>query len=1077
MPSNYKKVCEDNIRRRGEEFDDIGQLISEQLYSDRSHFVYELLQNAEDALERRFRQNPNDRYPCAVQFRLFRNRLEFRHFGAPFDEEDVRGISDVLKGTKKEDFVQIGKFGIGFKSVYAFTASPEIHSGDEHFVIKRYIRPEATEPLHSLSIASGETVFIFPFDHKNLSAKQAFNLILNKLRELGPRVLLFLRRIDEIKWSVEPNGEKGQYLKENKKDNSCKTAHRVTVIGEKNGQDEDEHWLLFERTVMTPDNRHHVYIEVGFKLEVNQKDNIECIEKINYSPVIVYFPTEKITNLGFLIQGPYRTTPARDNIPKNDDWNKKLINETAELVAESLRHLKEMKLLSVPLLESLPIKFEDNWYYKYSREDALRNFYKEFYPIFRRVREVLMKEEILPANNNTFVSAQKAKLVRGAALMKIVDQEQLSALFQSNDEIKWLSDEITQDRTPDLRSYLMQELNVEEVDPEVFARNLSKQFLATQDDEWFIRFYVFLSGQNALWRPPRGEYDEGGILRKKPILRLQDGSHVNPFRYDGSPNASLAIGTDTETSLPIVKTTLSSDEKVQKFLQELGVPKLDIVEEVIREILPKYTDDSVTIDLDENNHDLRKIERAYKTDSQEKKKRLQEQLRATPFILAECPSLKTTVYRKPDQVYFRSDDLRIYFSSNNSFTCVNIDHPQAELFKDLGVIETVRIQRKGKNVQGYVPIADHHGWHKRGLDGFDPDIHIEGLEFAMANPTCKKSTFIWNKIAIPNSDCIRGIVETSTRQSYEGSKEKPQLSEFGKLLIDTAWLPSSDGNMHEPRDMALKDLPKSFVHNEKLADQLGMKKDVVANLLEKAGISENTFNRAKQIEDASPEVQQQIDSLLQKKQTQTELGNIPSYIDALSETFSTPDRVPHTNDTENDGTVDSGSTQNPSRRREQIQKDISNEIENDFGERFSFGLHKKWKGKNDRVKVAFREWYNGRCQICEKTFTQLNGEPYFEGLYLVSHTTADWLDREGNVLCLCAEHSAMFQFGEKKVEKDIIQQVMQLKVKTEGGDGHPAIKMKLCDEEIEIRFAEKHLIDLQEMIKKSTESHNGERTR
>ena len=92
MPCDYRKICQDNIRRRGEEFDDIGQLIAEQLYSDRSHFVYELLQNAEDALERRFRQNPNDRSPCKVQFRLFQDRLEFRHFGALFNEEDVRGI-------------------------------------------------------------------------------------------------------------------------------------------------------------------------------------------------------------------------------------------------------------------------------------------------------------------------------------------------------------------------------------------------------------------------------------------------------------------------------------------------------------------------------------------------------------------------------------------------------------------------------------------------------------------------------------------------------------------------------------------------------------------------------------------------------------------------------------------------------------------------------------------------------------------------------------------------------------------------------------------------------------------------
>lgn len=1028
MPSNYKKICKDNIRRRGEEFDDIGQLISEQLYSDRSHFVYELLQNAEDALERRFKKNPNDSSHCSVQFRLFSDRLEFRHFGTPFNEEDVRGISDVLKGTKEEDFIQIDKFGIGFKSVYAFTASPEIHSGDEHFVIKRYIRPEAKEPNCYLSIASDETVFVFPFDHANLSSADAFDLILNKLRELGPRVLLFLRRIDEIKWSVEPDGKQGQYLKETKKDNSCKTAHRVTVIGEKNDQYEEEDWLLFERSVMAPDNSNHVHIEIGFKLEFNQEDNTEYIRKINDSPVVVYFPTEKPTKLGFLIQGPYRTTPARDNILRDDDWNKKLINETAELVAESLRQLKEMRLLSVPLLESLPIKFEDNWYYKSSREDALRNFYKEFYPIFNRVRKALMKEELLPANDGTFVAARNAKLVRGATLMKILNQEQLGVLFQSNSEIKWLSDEITQDRAPDLRSYLMQELDIEEVDREVFARKLSKQFLSSQDDKWFIKFYEFLSRQNALWRPPRGKYDEGegGILRKKPILRLQDGSHVNPFRYDGSPNASLAIGTDTETSLPIVKVTLSSDEKVQKFLQELGVPELDIVEEVIREILPKYTDDSVMIDPDENKHDLRKIERAYKTDSQEKKKRLEKQLQVTPFIHAECPSLKKTVYRKPNQVYFGSDDLDIYFSKDDFFACVTPDHSHSALLKDIGVEKNVRIHRKAKNREGYVSIVKRHGDHKRGLDGFDPDIHIEGLECAMANPTCKKSTFIWNKIVIPNSDCISGIVEISTRQSYECSKREKQLSEFGKLLIDTAWLPDSNGKMHKPSELTLDDLPESFVRDEKLADQLNMKKNVVAKLAEEVGISTEDIELLTQ----DPEGFRLWKAERELKEKKPEF----------------PERV----------------SANPERRKKQLRVQVKDDSEKDYDIK---ERSVRTTRKTIEPPLYLKENYTNNadqliCQICkgEMPFKKRDGEYYFEAVEALSGEYFH-KEHEAQFLALCPECAARYKEFVKREETNLNKLHHTLL-----DSNRPEVSLKLGELETSLQFVETHWQDMKTIL-------------
>lgn len=43
MPSDYQRITQDNIRRRGEESDDIGELLSRELYSGRTHFIYELL--------------------------------------------------------------------------------------------------------------------------------------------------------------------------------------------------------------------------------------------------------------------------------------------------------------------------------------------------------------------------------------------------------------------------------------------------------------------------------------------------------------------------------------------------------------------------------------------------------------------------------------------------------------------------------------------------------------------------------------------------------------------------------------------------------------------------------------------------------------------------------------------------------------------------------------------------------------------------------------------------------------------------------------------------------------------------
>ena len=150
----------------------------------------------------------------------------------------------------------------------------------------------------------------------------------------------------------------------------------------------------------------------------------------------------------------------------------------------------------------------------------------------------------------------------------------------------------------------------------MFARRLSREFLRTQTDEWFIKFYKFLSGQPALWR------SKASILRTKPILRLQDETHVIPSHEEFLPTAYLSTGTRTNSSVPIVKWEISQDEDAYNFLKALGVQESDIVAEVIETVLPKYKQESPTISINDHLGDFAKIERAYKTDSQEKKKRL-----------------------------------------------------------------------------------------------------------------------------------------------------------------------------------------------------------------------------------------------------------------------------------------------------------------------------------------------------------------------------------------------------------------------------------------------------------------------
>lgn len=158
MPSDYDMIRGDNIREYGEGTRHLSFL--GRLYPDRTHFIFELLQNAEDAGATR------------ILFHLFEGNLEVFHDGRLFNENDVRGICGVGEGTKAEDLTQIGKFGIGFKSVYAYTTTPEIHSGHESFRIENYVRPYAVQPRDIGD--SWTTLFVFPFNKEDVEPVVAY---------------------------------------------------------------------------------------------------------------------------------------------------------------------------------------------------------------------------------------------------------------------------------------------------------------------------------------------------------------------------------------------------------------------------------------------------------------------------------------------------------------------------------------------------------------------------------------------------------------------------------------------------------------------------------------------------------------------------------------------------------------------------------------------------------------------------------------------------------------------------------------------------------------------------------------
>lgn len=995
MPSDYDSIRADNIRVYGEGTHHLS--ILGRLYTDRTHFIFELLQNAEDA----------EAYK--ILFELFEDRLEVKHDGRPFDERDVRGVCGVGEGTKAEDLTQIGKFGIGFKSVYAYTSTPEIHSGEEHFRIEHYVRPY--KAATKMPGDAWTTLFVFPFDVQKLEPQTAKQEITERLRNLSARTLLFLRNIKEIEYKL-PDETGGVYLREAV---SCDQARQVTVIGQNNGEDEEENWLVFERPLSVPDGAKTVRVEIGFRLEASN------IARIKESPLVVYFPTEKSTRFGFLIQGPYRTTPSRDNIPKDDDWNTKLVEKTALLLVDALRSLKRMGLLTVALLNTLPIRMDD------FPEDGM------FYPIFEAVRDALLDQELLPTDDGIFVSARNAKLARGAELRKLLTHDQLQELFQSDDDIRWVSGEITQDRTPALHSYLRDELDVEEITPEVFSRRISSTFLESQTDDWFIAFYKYLSGQEALWRSPRREGDTGGLLRSKPILRLQDNKQEVPFRPDGMPNAYLPP--PEETDFPVVKREIADNKQASEFLKRLGLTEPNEFVEIVERVLPKYTQQDVSsITPREHAMDIQKILRAMASDSESGKAKVLEVAKKTPFLRAVDSSGRSS-FKKPGDIYVKDEDLQLYFSKATDvwFLDETLINPEsdAEALANLGVA----LRPRRVPFSGGLPWCESEhstkeesieNYHLDGLDKFlehlDETLDIERRR--------KLSLVLWNYLR-EHLDFNPRFFKGRYEWFYYRSKTKYFDSRMLVRLRESAWITTRDGNLEKPGNITVSQLDEEFTGAGELIEELGIQQDSELEISrEELNLYANKLGVTLEDIELLTKHRDEIKQYLSKKKK-------PAF----------PTRSPA----------------NPERRQARLAEQMNVAQEKEYEQR----PRSVRTTINTIDKVTYlRDAYTNDdgqmvCQICkeEMPFRKRNGEYYFEAVEALSkdHFAKE---HEAQFLALCPLCAAMYKEFVKQ-DEGAMESLKNALINSDDAE----IPLKLGELNTSVQFNKRHFQDIKTIIK------------
>jgi len=555
-----------------------------ELYPDNAHFIYELLQNAEDT------------EATTITFSLTAEKLVAEHNGIRlFTKNDVESITSIGNSTKRDDLTSIGKFGVGFKAVFSYTNTPIVYSGDFAFKIRDLVVPEIIAPLDE---PTDTTIFEFPFNNSKKPALLATREVEKGFVGFGDNTLLFLSHIRKINYSL-PDGSQGS-LERLDHENG-----RIEIRAKHPHSEETvSHWLHFHKDVEVTDadgNIKNCRVAMAYQLEkVTDKNKDSETWKIipvhGGGQVSIYFPAEKETSkLRFHIHAPFASTVARDSVRDCDD-NQQLRDHLATLIVESFTAIRDQEMLIMSFLAVLP-----------TPKDELAEFYE---PIRKKIVTAFRGNPLTPTKIGghldslwLYRGSSKISDVIGDADLKLLVNSRYArfsawaanAPLQNSREdnfieslgmMKWGFEELSTVFHPLPYSAEIYEGNYQKwMDANSIRQTKIKSWFEQKDDSWMMRFYALLNDANnkSEWKnlnfPLVRVNSEDGAKHVKA-----DQAYFEPTHSDISANGIQTVKREVYTKDNAKR---DIDENAETFLESIGVRPFDTTA-AIGQLLNRY---------------------------------------------------------------------------------------------------------------------------------------------------------------------------------------------------------------------------------------------------------------------------------------------------------------------------------------------------------------------------------------------------------------------------------------------------------------------------------------------------------
>ena len=797
-------------------------------YSDQAHFIYELLQNADDA------------NATTARFILESDRLIFAHNGTrhfsvsdPAMEDsdsengclgDINAITSIANSNKTE--ASIGKFGVGFKAVFQYTSTPHIYGPIFKFRIDRFIVPSLLDGDFA-GRKPEETLFVFPFDHPKRNAEEAYRDISGKLKNLS-FPLLFLSKLKNIEFEFET--VLGLYGKEVVStrifDDTIAEQIRLT---QNNGDDlYDEDLWLFSRL----DDLKRRY-SVGFFL-----DDQGQLRPIN-EPAFCFFPTKEVTNLNFIVHAPFLLTDSREGIRAGVPHNDTMLQHLADLAASAMIYLRDIgnesavRLITDKIIDIIPIDSE-----KFSDPADKRKV--SFLPFYKSIKNKFASDKLLPSVDG-YVASTDAYWAAVPQLTNLFSDSQL-ALICENPNAHWVfvslgRDEVQRNNKA-LFAYLdaLMKTNLNE-DVIISGRSrgfyswqqvevikgISASFIEAQPTAWLHLFYKWLSETKH-----RSE-----LIAEKPIFLDQDGKACAAF--DKDEQLILFLPVENILGYRVVHPDLMQNADTAEFVRTIGIKEPSLRDRIYNIILPLYEKGG---EIDTDPHFQVFFDYYCKCSNDE----------VDDFIalIKKCEFL--TYYDDGDPqpyrgaastMYLPSPEICAFLETKKDARFVALDEyrgmvgPAKEkqlisFLTELGIKTGAQIIDIDVDYQssGRKDLPNYHStrgkrWHENIVEGCKEIVSVIETE-----KDVNKSVVLWNTLLkIIEDQCNKWqTLTTLLRGTYHYFYYSQQTSSFvssdALLLKNSCWLTDQEGSFVKPGELTKESLPSIYDTDSTFAAQL-----------------------------------------------------------------------------------------------------------------------------------------------------------------------------------------------------------------------------------------------------------------